>query len=74
MPCYCKSYWIEGAKTGTATSNLEETFPNGEAYCMTWFESYFVQQLLILAIPAIISLTNSISKTVMKFLAEFEKK
>lgn len=74
MPCYCKSYWIAGAKVGKATSNLEEPFPNGETYCKSWFEAYFVQQILIIAIPCVISLTNSISKTVMKFLAKFEKK
>lgn len=40
---------------------------------MSWFESYAIQQSLLLAIPLIISLTNSISKTVMRCLAKFEK-
>lgn len=40
---------------------------------MDWFEAYAIQQALLIAVPAIISLTNSISKTVMRLLAKFEK-
>lgn len=54
-------------------STVSYKFSDGEYYCEDWFQMYGLTNALIYIVPMLISMLNTISKYILRYLSTVEK-